>query len=312
MGNTQLVNSSPSKEVFEKYLISFQELTDRQNLYEKDKFIKSIQFSLRGESPIIFKTLMKPADLDLRVHGSNFSHIATKLKAQKLIHPNILPFMKFINFDKPKEEFVTVVRQSAHTTLQDRLQTLPYLSPLEKRWISTQILIGLNSLHNEKLFHGDLKSSNVLLTTSNHVFISDLATYKPLYVLEDALGEIRNFFSCTENACLLAPEKFLSKGAAQDNLGSYNYSLNLLPPEEIEALQKMDVFSFGCLLAEIYLESGKYLFTLEELQHYRKGEYSPEDRIKNIPNEKIRNLVLNLTQKDPSARMNMEEVGSSR
>lgn len=37
----------------------------------------------------------------------------------------------------------------------------------------------------EKLFHGAIRASNILLTTSNHVFLSDFANYKPLFIDEE-------------------------------------------------------------------------------------------------------------------------------
>lgn len=49
--------------------------------------------------------------------------------------------------------------------------------------------MAIYSLHGAELFHGDIKLSNILLTTNLHVFLSDFATYKPFYTFdEEQLG----------------------------------------------------------------------------------------------------------------------------
>lgn len=49
-------------------------------------------------------------------------------------------------------------------------------------------MAGVASLHEVGLFHGDLKISNLVITSSNHLFVTDLATFKPLFIFEDDLN----------------------------------------------------------------------------------------------------------------------------
>ena len=61
-----------------------------------------------------------------------------------------------------------------------------------------------------------------------------------------------------------------------------------------------DVFSFGCVAAELFLPSERPLFDFAQLLAYRKGEYPVEEVIKTIEDPFIRNLVLRCTCLDPA------------
>lgn len=49
----------------------------------------------------------------------------------------------------------------------------------------------------------------------------------------------------------------------------------------------MDVFSAGCVIAEVFLE-GAPLFTLSQLFKYREGEYSVDTQLAAIDDQGIR------------------------
>ena len=56
----------------------------------------------------------------------------------------------------------------------------------------------------------------------------------------------------------------------------------------------MDVFSLGCVIAEILLE-GTPLFDFARLQDYRKGVHDPRDMLElKIGNQKIVALILDM------------------
>ena len=312
MGNTLLQTANNKKanplKSFEDYLIRTPELMNKEIFFE-NKLFKTYQFSLKNESSIIIKVYLKRDVIDLSNYERSFMKYHTKIPPHRF--PNLLPFRKLINFDKNDEEFVAVARQFSHTTLQDKFHSISGMNSLTRLWILTQTIIGLYSLHNEGLYHGDLKTSNILLTTNNHVFLSDFAVYKPYFILDDQLGEFRNFYAnFTRNSsvlkCLLAPEKFVIKGEKDERFLKYD-DIAHLPNNLIKELQIMDIFSLGCLITETFLD-GKCLFTFEQLQSFRKNEYDPKEKIMQIPNENIRNLVLNLVEKEPSKRKTIKEV----
>ncbi len=68
----------------------------------------------------------------------------------------------------------------------------------------------------------------------------------------------------------------------------------------------MDVFSVGCVIAELFLESP--IFSLSQLYKYRKGEYDPEHGyLSKIQDGDIRELVSHMIQLEPESRYSAEE-----
>ncbi len=72
----------------------------------------------------------------------------------------------------------------------------------------------MHNLHSNDIYHGDLKSSNVLLTTSNHLFLTDIASFKPYFIADDDQEDLRIFYTNSN----LAPEKFVN---SKDNQNLY-------------------------------------------------------------------------------------------
>lgn len=75
----------------------------------------------------------------------------------------------------------------------------------------------------------------------------------------------------------------------------------------------MDIFSAGCVIAEIFLE-GEPLFDLSQLLNYRENAYSPVDVVVKIADPDIRELVMHMIQLDPCKRLSasgyLEQWGS--
>lgn len=68
----------------------------------------------------------------------------------------------------------------------------------------------------------------------------------------------------------------------------------------------MDVFSVGCVIAELFLEAP--IFSLSQLYKYRKGEYDPEHGyLSKIQDGDIRELVSHMIQLEPESRYSAEE-----
>lgn len=307
MGNTLLQpntrQTNPLKS-FEEFLLQNPDLSNKEYLSE-NKFFRTVRFNVKNDARIIMKVYLKRSVLNfelLSLLNQNFVYIREKLTSK--MNPNLFPYMKFVNFDQPEEDFLAIVRQSLHNTLKDRFHSLPKPSNIETFWILTQVIVGLYKLHNENLFHGDLKSSNVLLTSWDHVYITDLACgFKPLFI-ED-ISVFKNYFFTSEENCALAPEKFRAR-STEDN-SDFPIKLFDIKPDILETQQRMDLFSLGCLIAETFLQ-GQPLFNYEQLQLYCKGMYDPIELIKKIKDTAIQKLVLCLISKDPINRMKIDEV----
>jgi phosphoinositide-3-kinase regulatory subunit 4 len=73
----------------------------------------------------------------------------------------------------------------------------------------------------------------------------------------------------------------------------------------------MDIFSLGCVLAELFME-GKSLFDLAELHAYRRGELDPEPLLTSkVQDVRVRNLILHMIQLDPEKRLTAQEYLAS-
>lgn len=69
----------------------------------------------------------------------------------------------------------------------------------------------------------------------------------------------------------------------------------------------MDIFSAGCVIAEIFMD-GHPLFDLAHLQNYRKRVYDPrEDLSKKIKDPKIVDLIMSMIHRDPYKRAPVSE-----
>jgi len=104
----------------------------------------------------------------------------------------------------------------------------------------------------------------------NWVFLSDIAANKPVLCKDDNLEHYNKFFGelSNNNRCYFAPERWRSQTHDDDK--------TKLHPS-------MDIFSMGCVIAEILMEGmdgRESLFNLSRLQLYRRGEFDPKDELR--------------------------------
>lgn len=143
------------------------------------------------------------------------------------------------------------------------------------------------------MYHGDIKTENVLVTSWNWLYLSDFSTsFKPTFLPEDNPADFSFYFDTSgRRTCYLAPERFLVAGEE---------------PRDRTVNWAMDIFSAGCVIAELFLESP--IFTLSQLYKYRKGEYSPEhSHLVKIEDPDIRELIIHMIQVEPESRYSADE-----
>lgn len=164
-------------------------------------------------------------------------------------HPYLLPYQMWIKsstrISKPQVMPHFLIRQYFPFNLYDRLSTRPFLSDMEKLWIIYQLMRAVEECHGEGISHGDIKPENVMVTSWNGVVLTDFAPYKPVFIPHDDPTDFHYFFDAMgRRRCSLAPERFTSR---QRSTGTGDTSgvatKNLLP--------SMDVFSLGCVIAEV-------------------------------------------------------------
>lgn len=164
---------------------------------------------------------------------------------------------------------------------------------MEKKWITFQLLCALRDCHAQNIFHGDIKTENVLVTSWNWVYLTDFSSsFKPTFLPEDNPADFSFYFDTSgRRTCYLAPERFLTTGEDSNGRG-VNWA--------------MDIFSAGCVIAELFLESP--IFTLSQLYKYRKGEYSPEQGpLSELKDPDVKELILHMISIDPESRYTAEE-----
>ena len=138
--------------------------------------------------------------------------------------------------------------------------------------------------------HGDIKSENVVCTSHNWVYLTDFAaSFKPTLLPLDDPSDFAYFYDASgRRTCYLAPERFYASGTAAASLS------------RAEVTAAMDVFSLGCVLAELCTD-GAPPFSLSQIYKFRAGEYAPDlARIEDIG---LRALVTSMLAREPTARM---------
>ncbi|KAK7749024.1 Serine/threonine-protein kinase [Cytospora paraplurivora] len=259
-------------------------------IYEKAvgsaRFMKSVRARHR-DGVVLVKVFIKP-----------YTPMSLDEYRQKLIFerklladiPNALGYQRIVE----TETNGYLVRQYLYNSLYDRLSTRPFLEDIEKKWIAFQLLCALRDCHARDIYHGDIKAENTLVTSWNWLYLTDFSsTFKPVTLPDDNPTDFSYFFdTSSRRTCYIAPERFVASGEE--------------PSSEARLTWAMDVFSAGCVIAELFLESP--IFSLSQLFKYRKGEYDPAiSHVSRIPDRDIRELVSHMIQLDPQKRYSAEQ-----
>ena len=171
--------------------------------------------------------------------------------------------------------------------------TRPFLEDIEKKWLAYQLLCALRDCHARNVYHGDIKTENVLVTSWNWLYLTDFSSsFKKTYLPEDNPADFSYYFDTSgRRTCYLAPERFLGADDKDDGRG---------------VTWAMDVFSVGCVIAELFLEAP--IFSLSQLYKYRKGEYDPKiGYLSKVQDQEVRELVSHMIQLEPESRFSADE-----
>ena len=140
---------------------------------------------------------------------------------------------------------VYLLRSSVYTTLADRLCCRPFLTYIEKLYITHQLLVAVQTLHDRNIIHGSLTTENIGLTSTNYVILLDLSSpYKAktalpdndpseyVYYFQSHSNHYRTSSTATTTTtststssnhsnrrCYLAPERFYSPSSSSTTVG---------------------------------------------------------------------------------------------
>ena len=252
----------------------------------------------KDPNPLIIKCFLKHdyKEEDRKIHKKEVEKI---IEVQNIImsskNYNIAPILSI------EDDFRLgmIFRQYIKFTLIERIHLLPYLTYIEKVWITFQLLVALNHINKLNLVHGDLKPENILITSNLSIFISDFATYKPAYIPMEDITNYTYYFGSNNSAdmsgCYISPERLINKEEIKDK-------------ENIKNI-KMDIFSLGVIIAELFLE--KNMFDFSTLLNYKKGNkeiIDVDEILIKIENEKIRELIYKMIRINPDERIEISDA----
>lgn len=125
-----------------------------------------------------------------------------------------------------------------------------------------------------------------------------LSLPQPSHLPIDYPEHFSYFFDTTgQRNCYLAPERFYQNETTE--LPAFNRPGDALTPE-------MDMFSLGCVIAELFLD-GRRLFDLAKLLRYRDHEYDPLPSLEAIEDPHIREMVQAMIDIDPLKRKTADD-----
>ncbi|CAM8941988.1 unnamed protein product [Rhodiola kirilowii] len=254
----------------------------------RGRFFKSIKCK-HDEGLVLVKVYFKRGDsIDLREYERRLNQIRDIFRA--FDHPHVWPFQFWIETDKA----AYLLRQHFFHNLHDRLSTPPFLSLIEKKWLTFQLLFAVKQSHENGVCHGDIKCENVLITSWNWLYLADFASFKPTYIPDDDPSDFSFFFDTGgRRRCYLAPERFYDHGGESQ------------ATQDAPLKSSMDIFSAGCVIAELFLE-GQPLFELSQLLAYRRGQYDPSQVLDKIQDSGVRQMISHMIQLDPELRLSAD------
>ncbi|KAF8579068.1 ARM repeat-containing protein [Ramaria rubella] len=291
MGNTL---SGPTATRAGGALDSFVSELGSDILYDKSlgssRFLKTVKCNHRNGALVVKIFIKSDPGLNLRTY-------ARRLKSERealLDIPNVYNYQVFVENDRAGY----IVRQWLEGSLYDRISTRPFLSIIEKKWIAFQLLNGMRDARKRNIPHGDIKSENVLVTSWNWIYLTDFASFKPTFLPLDDPADFSFFFDTSgRRTCYIAPERFFTAGS---DISKKKATLDF-DKRDGKVTESMDVFSLGCVIAELFLE-GTAMFTLSQLFKYRAGELNLENHLSAVEDEDIRALILRMVALEPAHR----------
>ncbi|XP_026750400.2 phosphoinositide 3-kinase regulatory subunit 4 isoform X2 [Galleria mellonella] len=230
-----------------------------------------------------------------------------KIKEQLASAFNCLPFQRVVLTDKAG----LLMREYCKYSVYDRMSTRPFLTVLEKKWITFQVLYALHRMHKLGICHGDIKLENIMVTSWLWVLLTDIASFKPTFLPDDNPADFSYFFDTSRRRlCYVAPERFVrapdphNRTVGDDKAGGF--LLNESPCKVGELVPSMDIFSAGCALLELW-NDGTPALDLPGLLAYRSGEERPSTMtLKEGADPRLRDLLHSMTERNPKDRRSAE------
>ncbi len=257
------------------------------------------------QQQVVVKVFPKyDASVRLDLYAKRVREIKSLVYTTYSLDTNLLPFSDLVITDRAAFLF----RQFIKYNLYDRMSTRPFLTQCEKKWIAYQLLAAVNEVHSLGIVHGDIKPENVLVNSFLWVSLTDFASYKPVYLSKNHPSADFNYYFdiSRRRTCYLAPERV--EAPHQQSLQETDIMVDeVMPPDPLDFKSSMDIFSLGCVIAELFME--RPLFDFAKLLAYRDGKYEPyNDLVNEIKNDKpLLDMILSMLSLEPGRRKTANE-----
>ncbi|GAP86387.1 putative protein kinase [Rosellinia necatrix] len=252
------------------------------------RFMKSIRARHRDGVALAKATVKPYSGCSLKEYGEKILEERDKLRHV----PNALGFERAFE----TQTHAYLVRQYIYSSLYDRMSTRPFLEDIEKKWLAFQLLCALRDCHSRDIYHGDIKTENVMVTSWNWLYLTDFTgSFKPTKLPDNNPATYSYFFDLSgRRTCYIAPERFIDQIQDPQVLDGHDLTWS------------MDVFSAGCVIAEVFLEAP--IFSLSQMFKYRRGEYDPViSHLSRIPDQALREMLSSMIHRDPEKRYSAEQ-----
>ncbi|KAK4685355.1 phosphoinositide-3-kinase, regulatory subunit 4, partial [Tremellales sp. Uapishka_1] len=263
------------------------------------RFLKTI-LARHAYGPLVLKIFIKPdAAMSLRVIQRRLKSERDNLQDLQSVNT----YQAFVETDKAGY----LIRQWIGSNLYDRVSTQPYLGNIEKKWIAFQLLTCLRDSRNRKVAHGDVKSENVLITSDLSIHLTDFSSsFKPTFLPLDDPSDFSFFFdTSSRRTCYVAPERFYesnSKLAIEKAKHDTDWG-----KRDGRVTEEMDVFSTGCVLAEMWTD-GRTVFNLSELFAYKVGTLGLEGILDHVDDENVKTMISQMLALEPGDRPSFDYI----
>ncbi|KAF9411600.1 hypothetical protein HW555_009672 [Spodoptera exigua] len=274
----------------------------RQTYLGSTRFLKVARARSREGLVVVKVFAVHDPSLPLAEHKERI----LKIKEQLASAFNCLPYQRVILTDKAG----LLMREYCKFSVYDRMSTRPFLTTLEKKWITFQVLYALHRMHKLGICHGDIKLENIMVTSWLWVLLTDIASFKPTFLPDDNPADFSYFFDTSRRRlCYVAPERFVrapdphNRPGGDDKMGGLLLSES--PCKVGELVPSMDIFSAGCALLELW-NDGTPALDLPGLLAYRNGEDRPSTMTLSTDDEELKNLLHSMTERNPRDRKSAE------
>jgi serine/threonine protein kinase len=168
------------------------------------------------------------------------------------------------------DKFLFIQMELCRETLKSYLLNNNF-SLEEKKNICKEIVNGLINIHDNEILHRDLKLTNILVDSNNTIKITDFGLAVSIYDVD------------------------------KEEVGTYGY----IAPEIFDGEDytfKSDLYSLGIIFLEIFKSfktNMEKMLCIRDIKNEKKLD---------IESENIKHIILNLLDKDPKKRMNLNKV----